>query len=427
MSRFESWLGNHVCIFMTDVRAIILAAGKGTRMKSEIPKVLHPVAGRPVIAYVLDIVRSLKTFVVVGHGAQNVRAALGDGLTYVAQDRLLGTADALRRVAPLLKGFRGHVLVLCGDTPLLEKQTVQRLLAQHRRSRADATVLTAHIHDPRGYGRILRDAGGRISAIREQKDASPREARITEINVGAYCFQAQKIFDVLRRVKWNARKKEFYLTDVIEVLLARGGRVGTVLAGDASLAFGINTRVDLARAERVIRMRILSKLMLGGVTIVDPATTYVETGVKIGRDTVIYPCTVIDRDVVVGKNCRVGPFAHLRPGTRVGDHVEIGNFTEVSRSRVGKNVFIKHFSFLGDAVLGANVNIGAGTVTANFDGRTKNRTTISDGAFIGSGAVLVAPVSVGKKAVVGAGSVVTKGKNIPAGAVAFGVPAKIVR
>ncbi len=412
---------------MTDVRAIILAAGKGTRMRSDVPKVLHPIAGRPAIAYVLDIVRSLKTFVVVGHGAQKVRAALGDGLTYVVQDKLLGTADALRRVAPLLKGFRGHVLVLCGDTPLLEKQTVQRLLAEHRRSRADATVLTARIHDPRGYGRIIRDVSGHISAIREHKDAGPREAKIREINVGAYCFKAQKIFDVLRRVKWNARKKEFYLTDAVELLLAQGGRVETVLAQDASSAFGINTRVDLARAERTIRARILRKLMLEGVTIVDPATTYVQTGVRIGQDTVIYPCTVIHRDVVIGKNCRVGPFAHLRPGTRVGDHVEIGNFTEVSRSRVGKNTFMKHFSFLGDAALGADVNIGAGTVTANFDGRAKHRTTISDGAFIGSGTVLVAPVTVGKKAVVGAGSVVTKGKNIPAKAVAFGVPAKIVK
>ncbi|MBI3315100.1 MAG: NTP transferase domain-containing protein [Candidatus Omnitrophica bacterium] len=396
-------------------------------MRSDVPKVLHPIAGRPVIAYVLDIVRSLKTFVVVGHGSQKVRAALGDGLTYVVQDRLLGTADALRRVAPLFRGFRGHVLVLCGDTPLLEKQTVRRLLAEHRRSRADATVLTAHIHDPRGYGRIVRDVSGHIIAIREQKDASPREAQITEINVGAYCFQAQKIFDVLKRVKWNARKKEFYLTDAIEVLWTRGGRVGTVLAEDASSAFGINTRADLARAERVIRTRILRKLMLAGVTIVDPATTYVETGVRIGQDTVIYPCTVVHRDVTIGTNCRIGPFARLRPGTRVGDHVEIGNFTEVSRSRVGKNTFMKHFSFLGDATLGADVNIGAGTVTANFDGRAKNRTTISDGALIGSDAVLVAPVTVGKKAVVGAGSVVTRGKNIPAGAVAFGVPARIIK
>ncbi len=410
-----------------DVRAIILAAGKGSRMKSDLPKVLHTVGGRPIIAYVLDIVRSLKTYVVIGHGADKVRSVLGKDLTYVLQDRLLGTADAVRRVAPQLKGFGGHVLVLCGDTPLLEKRTVQGLMARHQRLRADATLLTANMDDAHGYGRIIRDAKGRISAIREHKDASSQELKITEINVGVYCFKASKLFAALKGVQKNARKKEFYLTDIVELLLAQKGRVETVRAKDASGALGVNTRVDLARAEVVIRGRILNNLMLNGVTIVDPDTTFVESGVTVGRDTVIYPCTYIQQDVVVGKNCRIGPFARLRSGTRLSDQVEIGNFAEVSRSRVGRKTMMKHFSFVGDAVLGAGVNIGAGTVTANYDGVNKNKTVIGDGAFIGSDTVLVAPVTIGKKAVVGAASLVTRGKNIPAGACAFGVPARVVK
>ena len=412
---------------MTDVRAIILAAGKGTRMKSDVPKVLHTVGGRPLIAYVLDTVRSLKTYIVIGHGAQKVRDVLGKEFIYVMQKKLLGTADAVRRVEPLLKGFRGNVLILCGDTPLLEKRTVRGLLAWHRRRKADATLLTARINAPRGYGRIIRDAQGKIGAIREEKDAGPREEKIREINAGVYCFKAQKFFHALRRVALNARKKEFYLTDIVELLLAQGGRVETVPAQDASSALGVNTRVDLAQAEQVIRSRVLRKLMLEGVTIVDPATTYIEPGVRVGRDTVIYPCSFIHRGVVVGKNCRVGPFARLRPGTRVADNVEIGNFTEISRSSIGKNTLMKHFSFLGDAAVGGHVNIGAGAITANFDGVRKNRTKISDGALIGSDTVLVAPVTIGKKATVGAGSVVTKGQHIPAGAVACGVPARVVK
>ena len=412
---------------MSETRAIILAAGKGTRMKSRLPKVLHKVGGVAILKYILDLTRSLKTYVVVGHGGDEVRTAVGDSVEYVRQDKLLGTADAVRRVEPHLRHFSGTLLVLCGDTPLLEKNVVTRLLAKHKQSKAQATVLTAVIDTPQGYGRILRDTKGNLRAIREQKDASPEEARTKEINVGTYCFDAKALFAALKAVELNPKKKEFYLPDVIEILLKEGRRVATLTTQDPNVAFGVNTREDLAQAEAVIRRRILKKLMDSGVSIIDPATTYVEANVAIGQDTVIYPCTAIQADVKIGKNCRIGPFARVRSGSRIGDNSEIGNFAEVSRSRLGQKVLMKHFSFLGDARVGNSVNIGAGTVTANYDGVNKNITVIEDGAFIGSDSILVAPVRVGKKAIVGAGAVVKKGTHIPAKAVAVGVPARVLK
>jgi bifunctional UDP-N-acetylglucosamine pyrophosphorylase/glucosamine-1-phosphate N-acetyltransferase len=411
-------------------KAIILAAGKGTRMKSRTPKVLHKICGRTVLDYVLDItknLRSLKTLVVVGHESRQVRDAVGGGVEFVQQDRLLGTGDAVNRCAASLKRYRGTILVLCGDTPLLSREIVGLLLKKHRTSQASATVLTANISDPRGYGRIVRDARGRIEAIREQKDASAGEQDIKEINTGVYCFNSPGLFDILKKVKLNPAKKEFYLTDVIELLLARGDAVATLTTQDESSALGVNTREDLALAQSIIRRRILSRHMLSGVTIVDPSTTFIEGGVKIGRDTVIHPMTVIHSDVRIGKNCSIGPMARLRPGTRISDGVEIGNFAEVSRSSLGKGVMQKHFSFLGDARIAGGVNIGAGVVTANFDGKNKSQTTIGPRAFIGSDAVLVAPNKIGAGAVIGAGSVLPKGRNVAAHMVAVGVPARAIK
>jgi len=415
---------------MSPFKAIILAAGRGTRMKSRVPKVLHKVCGKPVLEYVLDItksLRSLKTYVVVGHGAQKVRDAVGGGVEFVLQDRLLGTADAVGRCAPYLRSYQGTVLVLCGDTPLLGKDIVAAALRQHQRSKASATVLTANINDPQGYGRIVRDARGFFLAIREQKDASVTEDKIKEINVGVYCFKAKNLFEILKKVRLNAGKKEFYLTDVIELLLAQGEKVTTFTTRDETSAFGINDREDLSQAQAIIRGRILSKHMLSGVTIVDPLTTFIEAGVKIGQDTVIHPMTTIHTDVRIGRHCSIGPLSRLRPGTRISDGVEIGNFTEVSRTSLGSGVMQKHFSFLGDAVVGRGVNIGAGVVTANYDGVNKNKTLIGDQAFIGSDAILVAPNKIGARAMVGAGSVVAKGKNIPAGMIAVGIPARVIK
>jgi len=415
---------------MSQFKAIILAAGKGTRMKSETPKVLHQVCGKPVLEYVLDItkaLRSLTTYVVVGHGSQKVKDTLKDCVEFVQQDQLLGTGDAVNRCAPYLKNFQGTVLVLCGDTPLLSKDIVSSLLKKHHKSQVSATVLTAIINDPDRYGRILRDDEGSFKAIREAKDATAVELEIKEINVGVYCFKSKDLFQILKKVKLNPAKKEFYLTDAIELLLAEGKKVGSFTTQDETVAFGVNTRADLAQAQAIIRQRILAKHMAAGVSIIDPTTTFIEANVSIGMDTTIHPMTVIHADVRIGKNCSIGPLSRIRPGTRISDGAEIGNFAEVSRTTIGPKVMQKHFSFLGDAVVGAGANIGAGVVTANYDGVNKNKTFIGNQAFIGSDAILVAPNKIGARAMVGAGSVVARGKNVPAGMVAVGIPARVIK
>ena len=413
---------------MSDFRAIILAAGKGTRMRSETPKVLHQVAGKPVLQYVLDVtkyLRSLKTYVVVGHKSEMVKAYLGRDVEIAIQKRLLGTADAVRSVEKEMKGYRGHVLILCGDTPLLDKQIIRKLVTKHQRTKAVCTVLTAKIPDAGTYGRIIRNMDGSIAAIREHKDASEDERAINEINVGVYCFRSPLLFEHLKKIALNPKKKEFYLTDIVELLLSRGEKVETLVTDDPNVAFGVNTREDLALCESVLRERIAKRLMLSGVTIVDPKTTFIDDNVQIGRDTVIHPFTVIQNGVKIGHDCSIGPFARLRPGTVVGHQVEIGNFGEISRSKIGEGSIMKHFGFLGDAQIGANANIGAGCVTANYDGKSKNKTRIGAKAFVGSDAILVAPVDIGSEAVVGAGSVVTKNTKVPKGGLAVGVPARV--
>jgi bifunctional UDP-N-acetylglucosamine pyrophosphorylase / glucosamine-1-phosphate N-acetyltransferase len=414
---------------MSKVQTIVLAAGKGTRMKSDVPKVMHQVCGKPLILHVLDVVRSigsLKTFVVLGHGIDQVKAILPSGNVAIEQKKLLGTADAVKSAARFLKNFKNDVVVLCGDTPLLRPKTIEKLISQHRQSKAVCTVLTAMVEDPKGYGRIVRNTKDFVVAIREEKDASEAEKEIREINVGIYCFRAPELLKFLPKIKVNALKGEYYLTDIIDLFAQNHFKVDALVTDDWKEGLGVNTRSDLASAQAVIRKRILDKLMENGVTIEDPATTYIAADVEIGQDTIIKPFTFIEENVVIGKKCVIGPFARLRPGTRLSNEVEIGNFTEVSRTHVGNKTLMKHFSFLGDARVGNNVNIGAGTVTANYDGKNKNITTIEDGAFIGSDSILVAPVSIGKKAMVGAGSVVPKNKNVPAGKIAVGIPARVI-
>jgi len=414
---------------MRDLRTIILAAGKGTRMNSDIPKVLHTVCGKPIIQYVLDRVQavgSLKTYVILGHQSNVVQAHLPKDVLVLNQIKLLGTADAVKHAEKYLKSYLGDVLILCGDTPLLNKSVIKSLIRRHRKTNAFCTFLTAVVHDPHGYGRIIRDEKGSVVAIREDKEAIGFERNIAEINVGVYCFKCRELFTWLKEVKSNQRNSEFYLTDIIELFTENGLKVETIETEDPSEGLGINTREDLASAEAILRLRTLKEMMVQGVTIIDPKTTYIDSEVKIGKDTIIRPFTFIENDVRIGNRCVIGPFSRLRQGTRIGHGVEVGNFTEVVRSKIGDKTLMKHFSYLGDVSVGTNVNIGAGTVVANFDGKEKHPSKISDYAFIGSDSVLIAPFKIGKKAVIGAGSVVTKGKNIPDGRLAFGVPARVI-
>lgn len=414
---------------MKEIQSIILAAGKGTRMKSDLAKVLHPVCGLPMLQYVIDAVQSagsLKNYIVLGHQYDEVNKIVSANCTAVRQKELKGTADAVRSVKKYFQGYSGDVIVLCGDTPLLRVETLKTLIKRHHESGAACTVLTAVLGNSRGYGRIIRGIHGDPVAIREEKDASPDERKILEINVGVYCFKAAALFQALAQVKENSLKKEFYLTDVVAVMAEKRWKIDALEIDDPQEGLGVNSRMDLAVAQRVIRLRILERFMINGVTIIDPDSTFIDAGVKIGVDTVIKPFTVIEADVVIGKKCVIGPFAHLRPQTRIADHTEIGNFAEVSRSKIGTHCFMKHFSFLGDAVVGNGVNIGAGVVTANFDGKEKHGTKIGDGSFVGSDSILVAPVRIGKNAVTGAGCVVAKEKIIPDGHVMVGVPGRII-
>ncbi|MEW5894276.1 MAG: NTP transferase domain-containing protein [Candidatus Omnitrophota bacterium] len=414
---------------MKELRSIVLAAGKGTRMKSQLAKVLHPVCGRPMVQYVIDVVKgagSLKNYVVLSHQFEAVKQILGENEIPVKQEQLLGTADAVRSVESFLKGYADDLLVVCGDTPLLTVETVKALVKKHQQTGASCTILTAVLSNSTGYGRIIRGMDGRSIAIREEKDASADEKKIMEINVGVYCFKAASLFKALPGIKKNRLKKEFYLTDVIEIMAERKWKIETLETSDPQEGWGINSKVDLASAEKVMQLKILTKFMRDGITIIDPGTTYIDANVKIGADTVIKPFTVIESDVRIGRNCVIGPFARLRPKTVILNNTEIGNFTEISRTKIGNNVFMKHFSFLGDAVVGDQANIGAGTVTANFDGKNKHQTKIGKQAFIGSDSVIVAPATIGKGAVVGAGCVVAKEKIVPDGHVMVGVPGRVI-
>jgi bifunctional UDP-N-acetylglucosamine pyrophosphorylase/glucosamine-1-phosphate N-acetyltransferase len=328
---------------------------------------------------------------------------------------------------PLLSGFKGTVLVLYGDNPLLQKQTLKKLLEYHICNDSDATLLTATVDKPSGYGRILRDKYASICGIAEEKDADDFQKEIKEINTGIICFNKERLSEALGLVRANNRKKEYYLTDAVRILYKKGRLVNSVRLTDINEALGINSRVELASANRIMQQRINEAFMKSGVSIVDPGSAFIAYGTKIGRDTTIYPFTVIERDVTIGSRCFIGPFAHLRDGTLLGDDVIAGNFLEIVRSRLSAKTLVKHFSYIGDARLGRAVNIGAGTVTANFDGRDKHITLIKDNAFIGSDTVLVSPVVVGRSAKTGAGSIVLKHTKVPDGRTVAGVPAKLLK
>ena len=415
---------------MTKMIAVILAAGRGTRMKSDLPKIMHTILGKPMISYVTDAVYRAAVndiVIVTGFGSDKVREHFkGTKVRTAIQKRLLGSADA---VGTVKKDFssKGDVLIVYGDTPLVTEDTIRLLIKKHRSSGASLTLLTAILKDPSGYGRIIRDAYGRITRIAEDSETRENEKNCGEINVGTCIFKSGDLLDALKYIDCDNSKGEYYLTDAVEILYSRSKNVESMAMENLDEMIGVNSRVELARATNVMKNRVMKKLMASGVTIQDPATTTIYPDVKIGRDSVIYPNTIIESDVIIGKNCHIGPFARIRGGTRIGDKTEVGNFVELVRTQVAGSTKVKHHTYLGDAKVGKNVNIGAGTITANYDGKNKSRTFIGDGSFIGVGAILIAPVKIGKKALVGAGSVILRGQNVKAGATVVGVPAKILR
>lgn len=423
-----SLMGNHI---MKNTIAVILAAGRGTRMKSETPKVMHALLGRPMISYVVDTVCKAGVddiILVAGFGSEQVKEFFKDTkIKTVLQKKLLGSADAVNTAKINIKKSKNNILIVYGDTPLIKKETLQRLAEKHKTSGASLTLLTATLKNPTGYGRIIRNTDGKILKIAEEDEARSYKKEIKEINVGTCLFKAEDLFGALKEIKPNNVKKEYYLTDAVKILSDKGKAVESVAIEDNSEMIGVNSRAELAEVADILKNRIAYELMLSGITVQDPSSTTIYPDVKIGKDTIIYPNTVIESDVKIGDLCHIGPFAHIRPGTRIGNKVEVGNFVELVRTEVGDLTKVKHHTYLGDTKVGKNVNIGAGTITANYDGKNKNKTIIGDGAFIGVGAILIAPLKVGKKALVGAGAVVLKGQNIKDGATAVGVPAHILQ
>lgn len=424
--------------------AIILAAGKGTRMQSNLYKVLHHVAGKPMVVHVLEAVEGLKPekiITVVGHGADEVKSALGSQTEFVLQAEQLGTGHAVIQAEPLLKNLEGHTLVTYGDTPLLTAETLDQAFQYHQANQMMATVLTAIAPNPFGYGRIIRDEQKNVLKIVEQKDANSDEAAITEINTGTYIFDNRLLFEALSQVDTNNAQGEFYVTDVIGIMKAAGENVGAYIMPDFNESLGVNDRVQLAFAEKVMRQRINEKHMRNGVTLIDPATTYIESDVKIGRDTIIEAAvrlkgqTVIGSDnlitsgteiidskteagvvirqsvieeSLIGRGSDVGPFAHLRPKSELLEHVHVGNFSEIKNSTLGNGTKVGHLTYVGDATVGESVNFGAGTILVNYDGKNKFHTEIADYAFIGSNSNLVSPLKIGQNALIAAGSTVTE-------------------
>ncbi|MEA3560964.1 MAG: NTP transferase domain-containing protein [Candidatus Omnitrophota bacterium] len=415
---------------MKNIVAVILAAGKGTRMKSSQPKVLHQLCGRPMIDHLLDTLKHMglkKIIVVAGYQYELVSGYLKGKVGLVRQRQLSGTANALLQAQDTVAGLKNDLLVLCADTPLITLKTMKKLVAKFRLSKADCAVLTTVLEKPGGYGRVIRNNKGRIIKIVEDKDATAAEQQEREINSGNYIFNNKHLFRLLKKITLQNKKREYYLTDIISLFAGEGLKIESVISLDPVEALGINSKAELAQAEQILRQKILNQLMNNGVTILDPKTTYIGSKVKIGRDSIIYPYTFIEGEVIIGRDCQIGPFCRIRERCRVADNAKIGNFVELVRSDIGKSSRIKHHSYIGDCIIKSNVNIGAGTIIANYNGKEKNQTFIGRDAFIGSGTILIAPVKIGRGAVTGAGSVVTARKDVPPHAVVAGIPAKILR
>lgn len=407
-----------------EIKSVILAAGKGTRMKSETPKVLHKIFEKPLLGYVLDNVKSITTenFVIVGHHAEEVTEFVQknyESAKTVLQTPQLGTGHAVSMVCSSLENFDGQVLILCGDTPLITEATLQKFIEYHNSCRSDLTVMSTIFENPTNYGRIIRDLDNSLKCIVEEKDATPEQKAVKEVNAGIYILNWAKIKPAFSQLTSNNAQGEYYLTDIIAWGKKENMSVNAFILDNSDEIFGINSRANLATATKIMNDRKLNSLMDNGVTIVDPYSTWISEDTEIGTDTIIYPSTYIEGKNKIGKNCKIGPCAHLRGNVEIADHCKIGNFVEVKNSKIDHNTNAGHLSYIGDSELGANINIGAGTITANYNPLTKvkSKTIMKDNVKIGSNAVLVAPVTLEEGANVGAGSVITK--NVPAWALAL--------
>ena len=440
---------------MNEVGIIILAAGQGKRMKSSLPKVMHPLCGKPLFFHVLTTARRLKpgkVAIIIGHGAEAVKQAYSDDdVTWIVQEQQLGTGHAVLCAGNAFREFAGDVLILSGDVPLISGQTLNAIIHWHRQRSASLTLLTASLKEPRGYGRVLRHSDGEVAAIVEERDTTDAQQRIEEVNAGIYVTSAPLLFSALEKVKNHNEQGEYYLPDVVAIALKQGERIATMKVDDAREVMGINTREELAQMEKTLQERINRKWMDNGVTFKDPNTTYIDDDVVIGNDTVIGPNTHLLGNTVIGKRCQIdgsayltdaqigdevhvkfsvvmtssrvaagaiiGPFAHLRPGSSLGANVHIGNFVETKEAALGENTKANHLAYLGDVTIGRDTNIGAGTIVCNYDGFHKYRTKIGDRVQVGSDSTLVAPISLGDDVYVATAT--TLRHDIPAGSLAF--------
>ncbi|PYZ91547.1 bifunctional UDP-N-acetylglucosamine diphosphorylase/glucosamine-1-phosphate N-acetyltransferase GlmU [Salipaludibacillus keqinensis] len=427
--------------------AVVLAAGKGTRMKSDLYKVLHPVCGKPMVQHIVDQLKQCQIdemVTIVGHGAEKVKDQLGDRVKYALQEEQLGTAHAVMQAEQALVNKQGITMVVCGDTPLLTKSTMDALLEHHESTNAKATVLTANAEDPTGYGRVLRNSQQRVEKIVEHKDATDIEKQVKEINTGTYCFDNEVLFDTLKRIGNDNVQGEYYLPDVIEILQKDGETVSAYQTEYFHETMGVNDRVALSQAEKWMKKRINEQWMREGVSIIDPDQTYISPDTTIGKDTILYPGTILSGTTSIGERCQIGPhteildsqignettvkqsvvhfsevgnavsigpYSHLRPETKLADNVRVGNFVELKKMSMGEGSKASHLSYLGDAEIGEKVNVGCGSITVNYDGKNKFLTKVEDGAFIGCNSNLIAPVTVGKGSYVAAGSTITD--NVP--------------
>ena len=442
------------------LKTLILAAGKGTRMKSELPKVIHEVNGIPMISKIIKVLEVLKpeeNILILGHKKEEVLKVVGEDADYVVQTEQLGTGHAVLQAKDKLKDYDGDVMVLCGDTPLLREETLEELYKFHRDTDSVTTILTSIYENPFGYGRIVKE-NGLVKAIVEEKEADAEIKKIKEVNAGVYCFKGRELFDALSKITNNNEKGEYYLTDVIGIQVGEGKKVQSFVLNDNIEILGVNSKVELAQASKVLRDRKNIDLMEKGAILIDPSAVYAEEDVVVGRDTVIYPGAILQGKTVIGENCQIlgttriidstlgndikvessvieesiledgvtmGPFAHLRPKSHLKEKVHVGNFVEVKKSTLEKGVKAGHLTYLGDAQIGEDTNIGAGTITCNYDGKNKFKTVIGKNSFIGSDSMLVAPVIIGENALVGAGSVITK--DVPDNSLAVSRSKQIIK